>query len=69
MLEIINFMAIYGCGLICLFIDEKWVDELDFKMMVFFNIVLYEMVFIVLIDLIGYGCIIGILVYDWVIGI
>lgn len=50
MFEVVNFMVIYGRGLICMLFFEDIVGWLDFYLMVDYNIDLYEIVFIVSID-------------------
>lgn len=62
--EIINFMATYGRGLICVPIDERRADELELPLMVSANTALHETAFTVSIDLIGHGCTTGISAYD-----
>lgn len=62
--EIINFMATYGRGLICVPLDERRADELDLPLMVSSNTALHETAFTVSIDLIGHGCTTGISAYD-----
>lgn len=62
--EIINFMATYGRGLICVPLEEHRADELDLPLMVSSNTALHETAFTVSIDLIGYGCTTGISAYD-----
>jgi len=67
--EIINFMAMYGRGLICTPIEEKRANELDLGLMVNSNTALHETAFTVSIDLIGQGCSTGISAYDRATGI
>lgn len=62
--EIINFMATYGRGLICVPLDERRADELNLPLMVSSNTALHETAFTVSIDLIGHGCTTGISAYD-----
>lgn len=49
-LEVINFMVIYGRGLICMLFSEEIVDKFDFYFMVEYNIDFYYIVFMVSID-------------------
>lgn len=62
--EMINFMAMYGRGLICAPLTEDRCEELDLNMMVKNNTVLHHTQFTVSIDLIGNGCTTGISVQD-----
>lgn len=62
MFEVINFMVIYGRGLICIFVNEEIVYKLNFYLMVVNNMDVYGIVFIVSIDYIL--SIIGISVYE-----
>ena len=62
--EIINFMATYGRGLICVAITEEKTHDLGLEMMVSNNTSEHETPFTVSIDLKGYGCTTGISAYD-----
>ncbi len=62
--EMVNFMAMYGRGLICVPLTEDRCKELDLKMMVENNTVLHNTQFTVSVDLIGNGCTTGISVHD-----
>lgn len=62
--EKVNFMAMYGRGLICMAIPEKRCDELKLEMMVGNNTSLHETNFTVSVDLIGDGCTTGISASD-----
>ncbi|MCD2259560.1 3,4-dihydroxy-2-butanone-4-phosphate synthase [Psychroserpens luteolus] len=62
--EMINFMAMYGRGLICAPLTEDRCEELDLTMMVQNNTVLHHTQFTVSVDLIGHGCTTGISVHD-----
>lgn len=62
--EIINFMATYGRGLICVPLTEERCDELELKNMVDNNTVLHHTQFTVSVDLIGQGCTTGISTHD-----
>ncbi|MCL4130939.1 UNVERIFIED_CONTAM: hypothetical protein GTU68_036596 [Idotea baltica] len=62
--EIINFMAQYGRGLICVPIPEERCDELDLDLMVKNNTALHQTPFTVSVDLIGNGCTTGISATD-----
>ncbi|OFX57334.1 MAG: bifunctional 3,4-dihydroxy-2-butanone 4-phosphate synthase/GTP cyclohydrolase II [Bacteroidetes bacterium GWA2_30_7] len=62
--EIINFMAMYGRGLICASIPEERCQELDLELMVGKNTSLYETPFTISVDLIGHGCTTGISAID-----
>jgi 3,4-dihydroxy 2-butanone 4-phosphate synthase / GTP cyclohydrolase II len=67
--EIINFMALYGRGLICTPIEESRAEELDLPLMVKSNTDLPETAFTVSIDMLGHGCSTGISAYDRATGI
>ena len=62
--EIINFMAKYGRGLICVSLIEKRCEELGLELMVNRNTALHETAFTVSVDLIGHGCTTGISASD-----
>ena len=62
--EIINFMAAYGRGLICVPMTEARCDELGLNLMVGNNTALHETNFTVSVDLIGNGCTTGISASD-----
>lgn len=62
--EIINFMAAYGRGLICVPLTEARCDELGLNLMVGNNTALHETNFTVSVDLIGNGCTTGISTSD-----
>ena len=62
--EMINFMALYGRGLICAPLTETRCDELGLNMMVQNNTVLHNTQFTVSVDLIGNGCTTGISTSD-----
>src|ERR1700679_2544699 len=57
--EIINFMSMYGRGLICAPLPEDRCEELDLQPMVSNNTSLHETAFTVSIDLLGNGCTTG----------
>ena len=62
--EIVNFMAMYGRGLICTPLTEKRCEELELELMVGKNTALHETPFTVSVDLNGYGCSTGISASD-----
>ncbi|NNC95078.1 MAG: bifunctional 3,4-dihydroxy-2-butanone-4-phosphate synthase/GTP cyclohydrolase II [Chitinophagales bacterium] len=62
--EIINFMATYGRGLICVPLVEERCKELDLELMVGKNTALHATPFTVSVDLIGHGCSTGISAKD-----
>lgn len=62
--EVINFMSIYGRGLICAAITEERCKELDLQPMVSSNTSMHETAFTVSVDLIGQGCTTGISAQD-----
>ncbi len=62
--EIINFMAKYGRGLICLAVTEEICDKLGLEMMVSNNTDPNKTAFTVSIDLLGHGCTTGISAQD-----
>lgn len=61
----INFMVIYGCGLVCLLLICSCVVDFGLVLMVQVNIVQFQINFMVSIEVVE-GVIIGILVYDCV---
>lgn len=62
--EIVNFMAMYGRGLICAALSEERCSELKLNMMVENNTAINTTNFTVSVDLIGYGCTTGISAED-----
>src|ERR1700739_4380497 len=62
--EVINFMSMYGRGLICTPLLEERCDELGLHPMVNNNTSLHETAFTVSIDLLGHGCTTGISASD-----
>jgi len=62
--EIINFMAAYGRGLVCVPLTEERCKTLDLNLMVGNNTAVYETNFTVSVDLQGYGCTTGISASD-----
>ncbi|MES2023328.1 MAG: bifunctional 3,4-dihydroxy-2-butanone-4-phosphate synthase/GTP cyclohydrolase II [Patescibacteria group bacterium] len=62
--EIINFMATYARGLICVSITEERAKELHLSMMAEKNTSLHETPFTISVDLIGHGCTTGISAHD-----
>ncbi|MFN8307983.1 MAG: bifunctional 3,4-dihydroxy-2-butanone-4-phosphate synthase/GTP cyclohydrolase II [Ferruginibacter sp.] len=62
--EIVNFMSMYGRGLICTPLSEERCDELQLQPMVSNNTSLHETAFTVSIDLLGNGCTTGISAQD-----
>ena len=58
--EIVNFMAMYGRGLICTPIAESRCTELGLELMVAKNTSLHETPFTISVDLLGQGCTTGI---------
>jgi len=62
--EIINFMAKYGRGLICVAVTEERTKELSLERMVQSNTAPLQTNFTVSVDLIGQGCTTGISAYD-----
>lgn len=62
--EIINFMATYGRGLVCVPLTEERCKALDLNLMVGNNTAVYETNFTVSVDLQGYGCTTGISASD-----
>lgn len=65
MLEVINFMVMYGCGLVCLLMLGECLDVFGLFLMIFKNFSCYEIVFIMFIEVCE-GVMIGIFVYDCV---
>ncbi|MGV3509540.1 MAG: bifunctional 3,4-dihydroxy-2-butanone-4-phosphate synthase/GTP cyclohydrolase II [Sphingobacteriaceae bacterium] len=62
--EVVNFMAKYGRGLICVPLTEERCDELELNLMVGKNTTSHETNFTVSVDLLGYGCTTGISATD-----
>ena len=62
--EMVNFMTIYGRGLMCAPITEERCAELELEMMVGKNTSSHETPFTVSVDLLGYGCTTGISASD-----
>lgn len=62
--EVINFMAMYGRGLICVSLTEERCEELDLHMMVNKNTSSHETAFTVSVDLLGNGTTTGISASD-----
>ncbi len=62
--QVINFMARYGRGLICVALTAKRCEELQLPMMVLNNTSTHETAFTVSVDLIGHGCTTGISASD-----
>ncbi len=62
--ETINFMSMYGRGLICAPLTEERCNELQLQPMVSNNTSLHETAFTVSIDLLGHGCTTGISAQD-----
>ncbi|MEJ6982558.1 bifunctional 3,4-dihydroxy-2-butanone-4-phosphate synthase/GTP cyclohydrolase II [Pedobacter sp. P351] len=62
--EVVNFMAKYGRGLICVPLTDERCDELKLDLMVGKNTTSHETNFTVSVDLIGHGCTTGISATD-----
>ncbi|MBN1952488.1 MAG: bifunctional 3,4-dihydroxy-2-butanone-4-phosphate synthase/GTP cyclohydrolase II [Bacteroidales bacterium] len=62
--EIVNFMAMYGRGLICVPLPEERCDVLELENMVPVNTSLHATAFTVSVDLLGHGCTTGISASD-----
>ncbi len=62
--EIVNFMARYGRGLICVPLPESRCEELELDLMVPINTALHATPFTVSVDLLGHGCTTGISASD-----
>ena len=62
--EIINFMTIYGRGLVCAAVTEERCDELELSPMSSKNTSLHSTSFTVSVDLLGKGCTTGISAHD-----
>lgn len=62
--EVVNFMAKYGRGLICVPLTNQRCDELELDPMVGKNTTSHETNFTVSVDLIGHGCTTGISASD-----
>jgi 3,4-dihydroxy 2-butanone 4-phosphate synthase/GTP cyclohydrolase II len=62
--EMVNFMTLYGRGLVCAPLTEERCDELDLNLMVGTNTSSHETPFTVSVDLLGSGCTTGISASD-----
>jgi 3,4-dihydroxy 2-butanone 4-phosphate synthase / GTP cyclohydrolase II len=62
--KMVNFMTLYGRGLVCAPITEERCDELELELMVGKNTSSHETPFTVSVDLLGYGCTTGISASD-----
>jgi 3,4-dihydroxy 2-butanone 4-phosphate synthase/GTP cyclohydrolase II len=62
--DIVNFMATYGKGLICVSLTEDRCEKLDLDLMVGTNTSLHGTAFTVSVDLLGHGCTTGISASD-----
>jgi len=62
--EMVNFMTMYGRGLVCAPISEEICDQLELDLMVGKNTSSHETPFTVSVDLLGYGCTTGISASD-----
>lgn len=62
--EMVNFMTLYGRGLVCAPLTEERCDELELELMVGRNTSSHETPFTVSVDLLGYGCTTGISASD-----
>lgn len=62
--EVVNFMSMYGRGLICAPLIEDRCEELRLDLMVNNNTALHETAFTVSVDLLGHGCTTGISAHD-----
>lgn len=62
--QMINFMATYGRGLICMPMSEELCAKLDLPLMVQKNSSNHETAFTVSVDLLGHGCTTGISAHD-----
>lgn len=62
--EMVNFITMYGRGLVCAPITEERCEELELEMMVGKNTSSHETPFTVSVDLLGYGCTTGISASD-----
>ncbi|MFY9154168.1 MAG: bifunctional 3,4-dihydroxy-2-butanone-4-phosphate synthase/GTP cyclohydrolase II [Prolixibacteraceae bacterium] len=62
--EMVNFMTLYGRGLVCAPLTEERCDELELELMVGKNTSSHETPFTVSVDLLGYGCTTGISASD-----
>ena len=62
--EMVNFITMYGRGLVCAPITEERCVELELEMMVGKNTSSHETPFTVSVDLLGYGCTTGISASD-----
>ena len=62
--DMVNFMTMYGRGLVCAPITEERCEELELEMMVGKNTSSHETPFTVSVDLLGHGCTTGISASD-----
>ncbi len=62
--EMVNFMTLYGRGLVCAPLTEERCDELELDLMVGKNTSSHETPFTISVDLLGYGCTTGISAHD-----
>ncbi len=62
--EMVNFMTLYGRGLVCAPLTEERCDELDLELMVGNNTSTHETPFTISVDLLGDGCTTGISASD-----
>lgn len=62
--EVVNFMSLYGRGLICAPLIEDRCEELQLGLMVNNNTALHETAFTISVDLLGHGCTTGISAHD-----
>ncbi len=62
--EMVNFMTMYGRGLVCAPLTEERCEELELEMMVGKNTSSHETPFTVSVDLLGHGCTTGISASD-----
>ena len=62
--EMVNFMTLYGRGLVCAPLTEERCDELELELMVGKNTSSHETPFTVSVDLLGYDCTTGISASD-----
>lgn len=62
--KIVNFMATYGKGLICVALTEDRCEELELDLMVGTNTSIHGTAFTVSVDLLGHGCTTGISASD-----
>ncbi len=62
--EMVNFMTMYGRGLVCAPLTEERCEELELNLMVGKNTSSHETPFTISVDLLGYGCTTGISASD-----